>query len=452
MNDDNDVGDGVVDSPPTAENETAASTTAGAGGCETEFLPDAVRNVPTPVAWESEPDDDVDGGRRPWVWAVGIAAIAVSIGLATALGIYVIGHTHPNAAPAPALPQHVLDGIYRLDFDVANQTVMGSPNNPADQKPPTTAWRAFRSTCAHGCTATEVALDNTNHQSVDAAGPTNQWRWVGDHWQSQVKRSRVNTIEPNDNHPAELTCSDTDDKTGIGQDTHAFTTSLEPQPDGTLKGVATDTTVSNDCNRIGLVGQVPVLATRVGDLTPNMPVPDPRDVATPGPPPAPTPGPALNGIYRLNFDGSQDRATVNGVRDREAETGKDDNETWVFRSLCTPTGCVAIGAKVDAANTGETQGAMGVFRFAENRWQGSQKTILMSDFRRCGVTGKGEAVDGRDFQPHPDGTITGTHTTTVTDDLCGHGETIYTRPFTATQLAATVPSTVVLADPALFAT
>jgi serine/threonine-protein kinase len=230
---------------------------------------------------------------------------------------------------------------------------------------------------------------------------------------------------------------------------------LEPQPDGTLKGVHTDTVVSNECGRIGQVLQTPVLATRVGAVAPSISVPDPKDAATTATPRAPTAGPALNGIYRLHFDGSQSTVTLNGVRQPSAEDGTDDkdaDEIWVFRSLCTPTLCVATGAQVDATNNGEAQGAAVVFRFAENRWQGSQKTLFIPNWRRCGVTGQGETVVDRDLQPQPNGTITGTNTTTVTDHFCGYAETIYSDALTATQLATTVPSTVVLADPALFAT
>jgi serine/threonine-protein kinase len=399
-------------------------------------------------AWSiEEPDTEpqvTHSWRSTWKWAVGIAAVPVS-------AVVAVGVWTGTAAPAvtPAIPAHVLNGVYRLDFDLANQTVMGSPN-PTNQKPES-SWRAFRSKCvSNGCTAVSVPVDSANHQIVDTAstaGSTTEWQWVGDHWQSQPKKLRMDVECPN-SESRPLECAD--EKTRVLQETVVVVTSLQPQPDGTLKGAQTRTTVTNDTERIGRVGQVPVLATRSTDVGP--PVPDPINTATP-PTPTVAPGPTLNGIYRINFDGSENRVTFNGVRQPSAEASiVTESGTWAFQSLCTPTGCVATSTQVDDSNNGEATAQSVVYHFTDNHWQGSQTAMLVQGWRRCGVTGQADTEINMEIQPQPNGTITGTKTVTITDSFCGPGKTILSYSFTAVQLAATIPRTVVLADPALFAT
>jgi serine/threonine-protein kinase len=51
--------------------------------------------------------------------------------------------------------------------------------------------------------------------------------------------------------------------------------SFEPQPDGTLRGVMTQTMVTNECGDQGKVYQTPMVATREGDVPPGVVLADP---------------------------------------------------------------------------------------------------------------------------------------------------------------------------------
>ena len=51
--------------------------------------------------------------------------------------------------------------------------------------------------------------------------------------------------------------------------------SLQPQTDGTLRGVQTITVLSNECGSQGNVYKSPLVATRTGDAPPNIIVADP---------------------------------------------------------------------------------------------------------------------------------------------------------------------------------
>ena len=55
--------------------------------------------------------------------------------------------------------------------------------------------------------------------------------------------------------------------------------SLTPQPDGTLRGVQTQTVQSNECGAQGAMLRIPVLATRVGDVPPRRDVADPAQAS-----------------------------------------------------------------------------------------------------------------------------------------------------------------------------
>lgn len=104
MNDNNGAGDSVVDSPPTAENETAAGMTAGAGGV-TEFMPEAIRKVETPAAWShaDEPDDikPAHASWRAWWLPIGGAAAIVLVAGAVAAWIVLAGRTDPQRHQPP---------------------------------------------------------------------------------------------------------------------------------------------------------------------------------------------------------------------------------------------------------------------------------------------------------------------------------------------------------------
>lgn len=63
--------------------------------------------------------------------------------------------------------------------------------------------------------------------------------------------------------------------TGNGVDRSAMSLSLQPQPDGTLHGFSTAIVLTNECGRQGNVYKTPVVATRIGDVSPAVVLADP---------------------------------------------------------------------------------------------------------------------------------------------------------------------------------
>ena len=126
------------------------------------------------------------------------------------------------------------------------------------------------------------------------------------------------------------------------RDAHMVTLSMDPQINGSLRGVQTVPVVSNEC---GIQGQVPgpFVATRTGDLPRGVSVADPATVtatpATSPPPFSPIAGQALDGIFRLDYDYA--KQTVNGVT--VINPPPNDSTWWAFRSVCM-NGCVATGS------------------------------------------------------------------------------------------------------------
>ena len=147
----------------------------------------------------------------------------------------------------------VLDGTYRVDSDNAHQTANGVPvSNPVPNK---THWWAFRSLCTStGCVATGSQLADTNHQ--ESAGVPDVLHFIDGRWQDTPYLQ-----PPNES----VQCPGTN---GTVTFTKTISWSLEPQPDGTLRGVATGTVLTNECGNQGTVWRTPIVATRVGDVPP----------------------------------------------------------------------------------------------------------------------------------------------------------------------------------------
>jgi serine/threonine protein kinase, bacterial len=164
---------------------------------------------------------------------------------------------------SPAAPQPVLNGAYRLDYDRAKQSSNGViPNNGAQ-----TSWWAFNSACTStGCAATGTKLDNASHQAAKATGTGNTGvlHFVDGHWQSAPRELQTQCRAA---HGAQSTQSET------------VVWSLTPQPDGTLRGLQTQTVQSNECGAQGAVLRIPVVATRVGDVPPGVDVADPAQAS-----------------------------------------------------------------------------------------------------------------------------------------------------------------------------
>ena len=160
-----------------------------------------------------------------------------------------------TSTPAPPAAGPVLDGAYRVDYDQADQTVNGRPTTGNLKKD--THWWAFRSLCTSTrCVATGAALSDDNQQ--EPTGSADVVQFTDGRWQDTPY---VLSAVP---------CN-----TGNGADTKTESWSLEPQPDGTLRGVLTSTVITNECGRQGNVYKTPIVATRIGDVPPSVVLGDP---------------------------------------------------------------------------------------------------------------------------------------------------------------------------------
>jgi serine/threonine-protein kinase len=367
------------------------------------------------------------------------AAMAVIV-LATVGAIGYMSEKN-NTASKPAPPAAVLDGTYRLDYNYAQETIHGSPNPPPASQPQTeTFWAAYRSTCtATGCVATGTALDKNNHQIAATPSGTSEYHFVEKHWQRVPIRDRVQRAQ----------CSVVEDKQEPGSDTEVFTNSMEPQPDGTLRGLRTETAITSECEKQGGVWQDPFVATRVGDVPPGVTIADPATVVS-----APTTstsaaaaaGPMLDGTYLLDYDGAN--VKTNGARD----PGTSSTEWWAFHSSCKSTGCVATGAELDDANHQEAKGASNVLQFADAHWQDTPWSALLDCAevanRAPNPTDKVSVDQTWSWEPQPDGTLRGVKTITLPNG-CSLPRRVLEFPFVATRVGD-VPPHVIVADPTLF--
>ena len=166
------------------------------------------------------------------------------------------------SSPVPAVTGPILDGTYRLDWDPGNEKVNGvlnpQPNNSANAN---YRW-AFRSLCtSSGCVATGVQLRTTNQQ--EATGRADVLRFTNGHWQNMPAASPVQCPEQN------------------ATDTVSRVWSWMPQPDGTFRGVQTNSVVSNECGDQGEIYEVPFVATRLDDVPSTVSPADPAFFADP---------------------------------------------------------------------------------------------------------------------------------------------------------------------------
>jgi serine/threonine-protein kinase len=368
------------------------------------------------------------------------AVLAVAVLTATGVIGYIIEKNNTASRPAPAAA--VLDGTYRLDFDLAKQTANGAPAPSTDHSNP---WWAFRSSCTStGCVATGTQLDEKNHQVAATPTHTAEFHFVDGLWQ----RTPVQTQAE---YPR---CLGADGKVVAGADTETVGWSLEPQPDGTLRGVWSDTALTNECGNAGTVWQAPLAATRTGDVPPTVTVADSAAViATPvtqNPIPA-VAGvtPVLNGTFQVVHEWSQQ--TENGQAIHDPAPPAPSSEWYALRSLCTSAGCIATGALLANENHQLAVGGGIVLRFVDGHWQDTQ-TLLNP--RPCpGATGSNTTHNQTttwSWEPQPDGSLRGFSTTTAITNECRNQGDVWRTPLSITR-RGDVPPTVVLADPALFA-
>jgi serine/threonine protein kinase, bacterial len=404
----------------------------------------AAPTMPAPVASRpprgAPPADRTDTGgqtprRRRRRTLLG-AALGVVLLAAAGTSYWIQSHNSTPKSGSNAAPAAVLDGTYRLIYDMTKQTVNGAPF-PGHPDTSTTWW-AFRSVCGStGCMATGTGLDPTNPKTTRTPPLTTVLHFTDGHWQQQLPfREQVSY----------KSCLGVDGKVVTGADTEMASLSLEPQADGTLKGVRTNTVLTNECGIEGSVAQIPIMATRTGDGPAGVIVADPAGVTAPPPPSRPAPvaaGPTLDGAFRIDLDDADQ--TVNGhptAGDLQKET-----QWWAYRSLCTPTRCVATGARLVDDNPQEPSGTEeGMLQFTDGRWQDTPSIA----HNPCN-SGNGEQTGTVSIflQPQPDSTLRGIRTFTVLTNECDRQGNVYKTPVVATR-TGDVPPSVVLADPALF--
>jgi len=232
----------------------------------------------------------------------------------------------PSAAPAtPGGP--VLNGTYQLTYDRSKQTTNGIPIR---HDGPATSWWAFRSVCtSNGCAATGTQLDDANHQLASSTdgGHTYALRFIGGYWQGGFQQERSGCTQPNGQVRA------TQQESVAG--------SLAPQADGTLRGTVTQTALSDECGAQGAVVRVPVVATRVGDAPPSVPLADPTQVVNTSTAPS-HPAPAVLGglcsdVDKLAYDPTNNEQVV------------CEGNTWAKAPITM--GVHASGSSCDRPNT-----------------------------------------------------------------------------------------------------
>jgi serine/threonine-protein kinase len=341
------------------------------------------------------------------------------------------------SAPAPSTPPRppaLLDGTYRFDYDYEKQTINGAPY--AVHTSDTTSWWAFRSSCGStGCVATATQLDTKNPQVARTPAQSADYRFVDGHWQSAPVQRQLD--QPR--------CLGADGQVVAGADTVMLTWSIEPQPDGTLRGMKSGTALTNDCGLQGQVALAPVVATHVGDVPTGVTIADPATVTVAPSTPAPhVAGPVLDGTYRLDFD--LQNQTIDGT---VTGLGAAVSEWWAFRSVCTPAGCAAAGSELAESNQQEGTGTTSVVRFADGHWQGTTTLQAPMECEKTNKPGRDDETRLWSWDPQPDGTLKGLQVGTILSNGCGTQGTVYRTPFVATRMGDVAPS-VIVADPALF--
>ena len=341
------------------------------------------------------------------------------------------------SAPAPSTPPRppaLLDGTYRFDYDYEKQTINGAPY--AVHTSDTTSWWAFRSSCGStGCVATATQLDTKNPQVARTPAQSADYRFVDGHWQSAPVQRQLD--QPR--------CLGADGQVVAGADTVMLTWSIEPQTDGTLRGMKSGTALTNDCGLRGQVALAPVVATHVRDVPTGVTIADPATVTIAPSSPAPhVAGPVLDGTYRLDFD--LQNQTINGT---VTGLGAAVSEWWAFRSVCTPAGCAAAGSELAESNQQEGTGTTSVVRFADGHWQGTTTLQAPMECEKTNKPGRDDETRLWSWDPQPDGTLKGLQVGTILSNGCGTQGTVYRTPFVATRMGDVAPS-VIVADPALF--
>jgi serine/threonine protein kinase, bacterial len=403
---------------------------------------DAVTTVEAPIM---KPETPKPKRRRRSRILLGAALAAVLVAAVGVVGYLMQPARNTASAPAanatsapaaipPPRPPAMLDGTYRFDYDYEKQTINGAPY--AVHTSDNTAWWAFHSSCGStGCVATATQLDTKNPQVARTPAQSADYRFVDGHWQSAPVRRQLD--QPR--------CLGPDDQVVAGANTVMLSWSMEPQPDGTLRGTKTGTALTNECGLQGQVALAPVVATRTGDVPTGVTIADPATVTIAPSTPAPhVAGPVLDGTYRLDFD--LQNQTINGA---VTGLGAAVNEWWAFRSVCTPVGCAAAGSELAESNQQEGTGTTSVLHLADGHWQGTLTLQAPMDCEKTNKPGHDDETRLWSWDPQPDDTLKGLQVGTILSNGCGTQGTVYRTPFVATRTGDVAPS-VIVADPALF--
>lgn len=414
------------------ENQTQAGNQTEAGSAPEE-------ETSSVLAYGDEAEEEAQP-HRSWRWTLVWASCLLVVGLAGA-GVWIVVQSPSHKPPAGAPPAAVLDGTYRVESEWTKQTQNGAPSPGPNEN----TWWAFRSSCTStGCVATGTKLDANNHQAASTPAHTAELHFVDGSWQRTPVQVQIQ-------HPR---CLGADGKSVVaGADTEMAAWSLEPQPGGTLRGVLTETVITNECGFQGAVTQGPLSATRTGDVPASVTVADPATVpAAPPTNPALAPlfgGPVLEGTFRVDYD--QAHETANGA----PTTGTDPgfSEWWAFHSSCTTSDCVATGSRLVDTNHQAAAGVPWVlhFHFADSHWQ---TTPYLRPPEPCGGT-NGPVTDTStaswSLDSRPDGTLRGVQTVTVLTNECGLQGLVFRTPMVVTRVGDVPPPPgVILPDPTLF--
>lgn len=389
--------------------------------------------------------DDGPEWKQPF-WTSGrITAAAAVTSAILIIGVSVLGGytlaSRQQSAPAddatgsPVVKAPPLDGLYRLDYLTAERKSNGTAAGwDPDPERDTRFW-AFRTACDESrCSATGVGVLNNDHAAARVPPVTAVLHYVDGMWQQEP------AVEKENQH----TCIDADGSVGPGQNTEQDVWSLEPQSGGIFRGTQVTTILSGECGLMGLVLDLPLIATRIGDVPPGLDLADPATVGRPAPPLQHTTG-GLDGLYRLTINNADQ--TVNG----RPATGSVPNRTelWAFQSACTDKGCAAVAAQVFNDNPQQNNGNATVLKLAAGHW--SQEIPSVTPPQPCPEGPESEiyTIDWS-LVVQPDSGLRGVSTAEVLTDGCGFGGNVYKTPLTGVRTGDVSPS-VVLADPLIFA-
>jgi serine/threonine-protein kinase len=205
-----------------------------------------------------------------------------------------------TSSSGSALAAPPLNGSYRLDYDRAKQTSNGViRTNGGD-----TTWWSFSSACtASGCAATGTKLDEASHTSAKSTGTGNAsvLHFVDGHWQSEPRQMQAQ-------------CQKARGAPIVAQ-SETVVWSLTPEPDGTLRGVQTQTVQTNECGSQGATLRIPVVGSRIGDVPPDVAMADPAKAANQTAAPIGAPSPTVLGgpctdIDKVAYDSTSNEQVV----------------------------------------------------------------------------------------------------------------------------------------------